>query len=131
MANKYALGILAIAAFCLTGCGASGDDAVEPNKEASTAADAGASAGGDEGSGGAEASEGAISGTGTFVIGSDIAYGDYQLVGETTQPDGCTWQILQADGSVFVENQGAYVFITDVPEAVTFVTEGCPGWETQ
>jgi hypothetical protein len=71
-----------------------------------------------------------LPGTGTYVIGVDIPYGGFQLMGEPTeQPAGCTWAILDADGAASFENQGSYVFITDIAEAVTFVTDGCPDWE--
>ncbi len=71
-----------------------------------------------------------LSGTGSYVIGVDIPYGGFQLMGEPDeQPAGCTWAILDGDGGVSFENQGSYVFITDIPEAVTFQTDGCPDWE--
>jgi hypothetical protein len=71
-----------------------------------------------------------VPGTGTFAIGTEVPFGGYQLQGEPdSQPDGCSWQILDEDGKVSFENQGVYVFLTDVPEAVTFVTDGCPDWE--
>lgn len=71
-----------------------------------------------------------LPGTGTYVIGVDIPYGGFQLMGEPAeQPAGCTWAILDADGAASFENQGSYVFITDIAEAVTFVTDGCPDWE--
>lgn len=71
-----------------------------------------------------------VSGTGEYKIGTDVPYGGYQLKGEpTSQPDGCTWSIKDADGTAIFENQGSYAFLTDVPENVTFVTNGCPEWE--
>jgi hypothetical protein len=71
-----------------------------------------------------------VSGTGTYAIGVDIPLGGFQLKGEPDeQPAGCTWAILDADGGVTFENQGQYVFLTDIPEAVTFETSGCPDWE--
>lgn len=71
-----------------------------------------------------------VSGTGRYEVGVDIPYGGYQLHGEPAeQPAGCTWQILDADGGVSFENQGSYAFLTDVPEIVTFETDGCPDWE--
>jgi len=71
-----------------------------------------------------------VSGTGTYAIGVDIPLGGFQLQGEPdAQPEGCTWAILDADGGVTFENQGQYVFLTDIPEAVTFETAGCPDWE--
>ena len=71
-----------------------------------------------------------VSGTGSYAIGTDIPYGGFQLQGEpASQPDGCTWSIVDEDGVALAENQGSYAFITDVPEAVTFITDGCPDWE--
>jgi hypothetical protein len=71
-----------------------------------------------------------LAGTGEFAIGTDAPYGGYQIIGEPDSlPEGCTWSIQDADGEVQFENQGIYAFLTDVPENVTFVTEGCPGWE--
>jgi hypothetical protein len=71
-----------------------------------------------------------VSGTGIYTIGVDIPLGGFQLSGEPdAQPEGCTWAILDADGAATFENQGQYVFLTDIPEAVTFETSGCPDWE--
>lgn len=71
-----------------------------------------------------------VSGTGRYEVGVDLPYGGYQLHGEPDeQPAGCTWAILDAEGAVSFENQGSYAFLTDVPEIVTFETEGCPDWE--
>lgn len=71
-----------------------------------------------------------VSGTGRYTVGVDLPYGGYQLHGEPDeQPAGCTWAILDADGAVSFENQGSYAFLTDVPEIVTFETDGCPDWE--
>jgi hypothetical protein len=71
-----------------------------------------------------------LPGTGTYAIGADAPYGGYQLHGEPDeQPPGCTWQILDGDGGVSFENTGQYVWLTDIHEAVTFVTDGCPDWE--
>lgn len=71
-----------------------------------------------------------LPGTGSYAIGSEAPFGGYQLTGEPAeQPDGCTWSIVDADGAVTFENQGSYAFLTDVEEAVTFVTSGCPDWE--
>ncbi len=70
-----------------------------------------------------------VSGTGTYAIPDQIPYGGYQLVGDPgVLPDGCTWSISGSDG-VVAESQGAYVFITDIDEADTFTTDGCPDWE--
>ena len=71
-----------------------------------------------------------ISGTGRYAVGTDIPFGGYQISGEpASQPDGCTWSIEDADGVVAFENQGSYAFLTDIPEGVFFVTDGCPDWE--
>ena len=71
-----------------------------------------------------------VSGTGRYAIGTDLPYGGYQLHGEPAeQPDGCTWSIQDADGEVQFQDQGSYAFLTEVPEFVTFVTDGCPDWE--
>lgn len=69
-------------------------------------------------------------GTGEYEIGVDIPFGGFQLLGEPAgQPDGCAWSIVDEDGAVAFENQGVYVFLTDIPEAVTFITTDCPEWE--
>ena len=71
-----------------------------------------------------------VPGTGTYVIGVDIPLGGFQVKGEPVeQSAGCTWAILDGDGNAIYENQGVYVFLTDIPEAVTFQTDGCPDWE--
>ncbi len=88
--------------------------------------------GGDAPSGadGGDSSLVTLPGTGHYAIGTEAPYGSYQLKGEPdSQPDGCTWSIEDADGSAAFENQGSYVFLTDIKEAVTFVTNGCPDWE--
>lgn len=93
------------------------------------------SGGSDSGSAGdSSGSEGTgavvVSGTGTYAIGDEVPYGGFQLQGEPAeQPEGCTWAILDADGGVSFHDQGSYVFLTDIPEAVTFETNGCPDWE--
>lgn len=69
-----------------------------------------------------------LPGTGSYAIGVDMPYGGYELDGTDSQPDGCTWSIQDADGVVSFADQGPFVFITDVPESVTFVTVGCPDW---
>lgn len=67
-----------------------------------------------------------LPGTGRYVIGTEAPLGGYQLHGEPdAQPPGCTWSIEEADGVAAFENQGQYVFLTDIKEAVTFVTDGC------
>jgi len=100
-----------------------------------TGAGGGDAAGGDVVSDGADGQTGGgelvvLSGTGSYAIPADIPYGGYQLHGEPDeQPVGCTWAILDADGQASFADQGSYVFITDIPEAVTFETDGCPDWE--
>lgn len=106
----------------LAGC------AAEPG--ATGPADEATDSGGENSSGDAEQSFVVLPGTGTYVIGQDIPYGGFQLHGEPDeQPAGCTWAILDADGGTTLENQGSYVFITDIHEAATFETSGCPDWE--
>lgn len=71
-----------------------------------------------------------LPGTGSYAIGTEAPYGGYQLVGEPDAvPAGCTWSIVDADGAVAFADEGLYVFLTDIPEAVTFITDGCPDWE--
>ncbi len=71
-----------------------------------------------------------IPGTGRYGVGTDVPFGGYQLSGEPDeQPDGCTWSIEDDDGVVAFENQGSYVFLTDIKEGTVFVTNGCPDWE--
>jgi hypothetical protein len=91
---------------------------------------------GDAGDGGSGSGDGGsssfvvLAGSGSYAIGTEAPYGGYQLKGEPDeQPDGCTWSILDADGGTTFTNEGPYVFITDIKEAVTFVTDGCPDWE--
>lgn len=70
-----------------------------------------------------------IAGTGSYAIPDEIPFGGYQLEGDPgVLPDGCTWSITGGSGTV-AESNGAYVFITDIPEAETFTTNGCPDWE--
>jgi len=124
-----ALALAAALALVLAACGGTEDgDTVEPGgatTDTVTTPDAEVTE--DEGDDFAGVT---VSGTGIYAIGTDIPYGGFQLQGEpTSQPDGCTWSIVDADGVVVFENHGPYVFITDIPEAVTFNTEGCPDWE--
>lgn len=94
----------------------------------SSSGDSSGSSSGDGGSGSGDLV--VLSGTGTYAIPDEMPYGGYQLLGEpAAQPDGCTWSIQDADGGIGFENTGPYAFITDIPEAVTFVTDGCPDWE--
>lgn len=70
-----------------------------------------------------------IPGSGSYAIPDDIPYGSYQLVGDPgVLPDGCTWSITGDSGTV-ADSNGAYVFITEIDEADTFTTNGCPDWE--
>ncbi len=121
-------GIIVLTALALSACGTgtppptSPDEAEEPSSAAQTPAD------GEEDAD--AASEVTVSGTGVYKIGDDIPYGGFQMHGEPAPvPDGCTWSIQDESGVVVVENQGAYAFLTDVPEYVTFHTDGCPEWE--
>ena len=71
-----------------------------------------------------------LPGTGRYEIGTEAPYGAYRLKGEPDSlPAGCTWSIIDEDGDVYIENQGSYASMSDVKEAVTFVTQGCPDWE--
>ena len=70
-----------------------------------------------------------LSGTGSYAIGTDAPFGGYQLTGEPDAlPAGCSWSIQDADGAVVASDE-LYAFLTDIPEAVTFVTDGCPDWQ--
>ncbi len=121
-------------ALALTGCGpkasssASGHapgasaPAEEPAPDAGPTQKPGTEAGTEAGA--------SFPGTGAYRIGTDIPYGGYQLHGQPDAiPAGCTWSILDTDGVAVGENNGLYAFLTDVPEYVTFQTEGCPDWE--
>jgi hypothetical protein len=46
---------------------------------------------------------------------------------ETTE--NADFVTVSGTGGVTFENTGQYVFLTDIREAVTFVTTGCPDWE--
>ncbi|WP_407360169.1 hypothetical protein [Microbacterium sp. LBN7] len=127
--RSIAGGIVVLTALALSACGvgtpepAAPDDADEPSSaEQAPAAEDDAAA---EDSAGVT-----VAGTGVYTIGGDIPYGGFQLHGEPAPvPDGCTWSIQDESGGIVVENQGAYAFLTDVPEYVTFHTDGCPEWE--
>lgn len=68
-----------------------------------------------------------LPGTGTYAVPDDAPIGGYELPNDQDgQPEGCTWRILDADGTVMFENQGSFVFLTDVTP--TFETSGCPDW---
>ena len=70
-----------------------------------------------------------LAGTGTYAIGTEAPLGSYELSGNPDAlPAGCRWAIEDADGQTFVAGDVTYVFLTEVPEAVTFVTTGCPDW---
>lgn len=69
-----------------------------------------------------------LPGTGEYQSGDTMPIGGYQLLGEPDeQPAGCSWSLYAENGDVLAENQGIYVFITDVTGK--FVTTGCPDWE--
>ncbi len=125
------LALGAALAIALTACGGSGDpDQVEPGATTSDAASTPDAEATDDGTDGGDFAGVTLPGTGSYAIGTDIPYGGFQLKGEpASQPDGCTWSIVDEDGAAAFENQGSYVFITDIPEAVTFITDGCPEWE--
>lgn len=113
---------------CETGAGTTSDAPASSGSDTSTDTDS--STGSDDASDDASAGYITLSGTGTYTIPDQMPFGGYQLQGEPdSQPAGCTWSIQDASGGHTFENQGSYVFITDIPEAVTFVTEGCPDWE--
>lgn len=121
--------IASIVSLGLTACGEKKeDDAAAETVNEAPAVDAG-------NDGGDSDSDGAVTGTlfpGTraYVIGTDIPLGGVQILGApTSQPAGCEWSIVDTDGSVLAENQGIYVFLTDVEEAATFITSGCGDWE--
>ncbi len=104
-----------------------------PSSSDATPATSTGSVGSDEAQASPEAANGdfiVLPGTGRYAIGTEAPLGGYQLLGEPDeQPAGCTWSIEDADGVAAFENQGQYVFLTDIKEAVTFVTDGCPDWE--
>lgn len=67
-----------------------------------------------------------LSGSGDYAVPADAPIGGYELPdNQDGQPEGCTWKLYQ-DDAVLAENQGSFVFITDV--TTRFVTEGCPDW---
>jgi len=115
------------AAVLLALAGCSGTSS-PPADQGSVADNGGSTEGGGDSSGSALL---VLAGTGRYAIGTQAPYGGYQIKGEPDAvPPGCTWSIQDADGEVFVDqSNGIYAFITDVPEAVTFVTDGCPDWE--
>ncbi len=115
------VGAFAFFAVALAGCGA--PSATDTGSDTETGPDTEQSDGG--------SFEGVtLSGDGSYSIPDQMPYGGYQLEGEPDeQPAGCTWSIQDADGDISFENTGQYVFVTDIPEAVTFVTAGCPDWQ--
>jgi len=136
--TRFAPRILAIAAtgalvLALAGCG--GDDAPADPGGSDTATDTSSpepeDTATDDAATDTDSPAGAtFPGDGEYAIGTDIPYGGFQLLGEPAeQPAGCTWEIQDDTGAAIFENQGPYVFLTDIPEAVTFVTVGCPEWE--
>lgn len=67
-----------------------------------------------------------LSGTGDYAVPADAPIGGYELPdNQDGQPDGCTWTLYE-DENVLAENQGSFVFITEV--TTRFVTDGCPDW---
>lgn len=116
----------------LAACGTGPAKESPPSSDSMPAASV-ASTGGDDAQESPDASNGAfivLPGTGRYAIGTEAPYGGYQLHDEPDeQPAGCTWSIEDADGVAVYENQGQYAFLTDIKEAVTFVTDGCPDWE--
>ena len=71
-----------------------------------------------------------LPGTGSYAIGTEAPYGGYELSGDVLeQPAGCTWSIVDEDGVAAFADQGQFVFLTDIPEGVTFITNGCPDWQ--
>ena len=68
-----------------------------------------------------------LAGTGDYTVPDQAPIGGYELPDNPDgQPAGCTWQLYVENGTLFVENQGSVVFITDV--IGRFVTDGCPDW---
>ena len=92
-------------------------------------ADAGDDATTDDTAGDAGFAGAVLAGTGRYAIGADAPFGGYQLSGQPDAlPAGCSWSIEGDDGAVVASDE-LYAFLTDIPEAVTFVTNGCPDWE--
>lgn len=68
-----------------------------------------------------------LPGTGVYSTPDQAPIGSYELPdNQDGQPDGCTWTLSDADGNVLGENQGSFIFITDV--TAQFTTNGCPDW---
>lgn len=68
-----------------------------------------------------------LPGTGEYTIPDQAPIGGYELPeNQDGLPEGCTWQLYLTSGELFVENQGSFVFFTDVTGK--FVTNGCPDW---
>ena len=126
-ASALALG--AALALGLSACGGPGDsDNVAPGETTSAAASTPDAEATDEATTGGFVGV-TVPGTGKYAIGTDIPYGGFEFAdGVLEQPAGCTWSIVDEDGVAVFENQGQIVFITDIPEAVTFITDGCPDW---
>ena len=114
-----AIAATALLAFSLAGCAPTTDTSTEADPDDTTT---------EESDTDDSSSLLVLPGTGEYESGDSIPIGGYQLTGEPAeQPAGCTWTLYTADGDVFSENQGSYVFITDVTGK--FVTSGCPDWE--
>jgi hypothetical protein len=119
--------VTAICIFTLTGGLAACSSTDTPAKSGSSGS--GNSDSGTASKSGDTAPDVVLAGTGRYSIGTEAPLGGYQLTGEPDkQPNGCTWSIQDADGAAIFENQGSYAFLTDIREAVTFVTDGCPDW---
>ncbi len=68
-----------------------------------------------------------LPGTGTYAVPAEAPIGGYELPNnQDAQPEGCTWRLLDDDGTVMFENNGPFVFLTDVTPI--FETTGCPDW---
>ena len=69
-----------------------------------------------------------LPGDGTYLVPDQAPYGSYQITGEPdSQPDGCTWSLFDANGSVLAADNGSYVFLEDT--VAKFTTAGCGEWE--
>lgn len=68
-----------------------------------------------------------ISGTGDYTVPVTAPYGSYELQGNPdSQPDGCSWAVLDKNGEIVAQDQGTFVSLTDV--ITQFTTSGCPDW---
>lgn len=139
-------GVAALTASMLTACasaappgGAAATDVVTAGGAATTAVGAsvpaeaaveGAEQASDADTDGPAGALAILAGTGRYTIGIEAPLGSYELDGSPEPlPAGCSWAILDADGQTYAARDDAYVFLTDIQEAVTFVTTGCPDWK--